>query len=82
MSTPEPGHTSPAVSEYRIQLLELELAQEKRDHDETRRQLSSANRKIEGFEKQSATLAARIDELEGGGGKRDHQEGRNAGGGQ
>jgi hypothetical protein len=62
MSTPEPGHVSPAVTEYRIQLLELELSQEKRDHDETRRQLSLANKSVGDFERLTARLSAHIDQ--------------------
>lgn len=39
----------------------LELNQEKRDHEETRRQLASANQMIEGFERTVKALAAEID---------------------
>jgi hypothetical protein len=61
MTTPNPGHVSPAIGEYQLEILKTELAQEKRDHDETRRQLNSSNQMIEGFERTVKALAADID---------------------
>jgi hypothetical protein len=61
MSTPNPEHASPAIGEYRKQMVETELAQEKRDHENTRRQLAAAMTRIDGFERITKCLSEHVD---------------------
>jgi hypothetical protein len=49
----------------KVQSLQLKLAQEERDHARTRLERDVLQKRLEGFQRLSAGLARRIDELEG-----------------